>query len=416
MSQPAGTELPPVEATPITNGHTCADEQPSENSSHASPDGSAPTPVSPQSTGAPIERPAYFEDALEDAERLLKYAAEVGMDVAPGTRDHVLNARASNGSGWNEETAANLLTALTKLAASLKPVTAQSLKACKEDTGHTVRTYWLVSICLAVIIVPFSLASFLSSAISTAIRTDITTANELAVKLRSQLGPPPLQTNQPSDAAASPKPLAPGLTESDIITELQQYASTIRDIDARARQLNVLVFNAQWDPFASIRKDYQQIHKKFELPQGLTDFSTAADDRTMVYQEVRYFAQSILDDVSFFYGAMTTCVLPVLYALLGTCAYLLRNFEQQMTAGTFIPSRAKSARFLIAAIGGAVVGLFNNFTITEGASIPPLAFAFLVGYAVDVFFSFLEGLMQAFTKYKAPETTPALTTASGQTI
>jgi len=412
MSQPAGTEILPVEAMPNTTGRSNADEQPSDNSAHASSDGSAP-PVSAKPAGAFFDRPAYFEDALEDAERLLKYAAEVGVDVDAGTRDHILEARTSNGSGWSEETTANLLTALTKLAASLKPVTAQSLKACSEDTGHTVRTYWLVSICLAAIIVPFSLASFLSSAISTAIRTDITTANELAVKLRSQLGPPPTQTSEPTIAAPA-KPLAPGLNESDVITELQQYASTVRDIDARARQLNVLVFNAQWDPFASIRRDYKQIHEKFELPQGLSDFATAADERTMVYQEVRYFAQSILDDVSFFYGAMTTCILPVLYALLGTCAYLLRNFEQQMTAGTFIPSQANSARFLIAAIGGAVVGLFNNFTITQGASIPPLAFAFLVGYAVDVFFSFLEGLMQVFTKYKPAETTPALTTASGQ--
>ena len=61
-------------------------------------------------------------------------------------------------------------------------------------------------------------------------------------------------------------------------------------------------------------------------------------------------------------------------------------------------SAPPSARFLIAGIGGAVVGLFNNFTITQQPSIPPLAIAFLVGYAVDVFFAFLEGLLQAFTK------------------
>lgn len=413
MSQTAGTELPPGEAIPIRVSSNRG-EQSASNSDHASSDGSALTPAPPQAAGACPEHPSYLEDALKDAERLLKYASEMGVEVDAGTRDHILEARATNGSGWTAETAANLLTALTQLAASLKPVTAQSLTACSKDTGHSVRTYWLVSICLAAIIVPFSLASFLSSAISTAIRTDITTANELAVKLRSQLGPPPAQTTTPANAAAPARPLAQGLTESDVITELQQYASTIRDIDARARQLNVLVFNAQWDPFASIRKDYKQIHGKFELPQGLTDFASAADDRTMVYQEVRYFAQSVLDDVSFFYGAMTTCILPVLYALLGTCAYLLRNFEQQMMARTFIPSRANSARFLIAGIGGAVVGLFNNFTITQGASIPPLAFAFLVGYAVDVFFSFLEGLMQAFTKYRVTETAPVLATGSGQ--
>jgi len=34
------------------------------------------------------------------------------------------------------------------------------------------------------------------------------------------------------------------------------------------------------------------------------------------------------------------------------------------------------------------------FTMTQRASIPPLAIAFLVGYAVDVFFSSLEGLLQ----------------------
>jgi hypothetical protein len=138
------------------------------------------------------------------------------------------------------------------------------------------------------------------------------------------------------------------------------------------------------------------------LPTGIPNLAQATDDRTTVYQEVRFFAQSTLDDASFFYGAITSCILPALYALLGTCAYLLRTFEQQMSTRTFIPSEANSARFLIAGIGGAVVGLFNNFTITKGASIPPLAIAFLVGYAVDVFFAFLEGMLQAFTRNSSP--------------
>ena len=38
---------------------------------------------------------------------------------------------------------------------------------------------------------------------------------------------------------------------------------------------------------------------------------------------------------------------------------------------------------------GEVVGLFSNFS--QGASLSPLALAFLVGYATDIFFSFLEG-------------------------
>ena len=55
---------------------------------------------------------------------------------------------------------------------------------------------------------------------------------------------------------------------------------------------------------------------------------------------------------------------------------------------TFVPSRSDSAHFLIAAIGGAVIGLFNSFSITQSASISPLAAAFLVGYAVAIIQAF----------------------------
>ena len=48
-----------------------------------------------------------------------------------------------------------------------------------------------------------------------------------------------------------------------------------------------------------------------------------------------------------------------------------------------------------------MVGLFNNFTVGQGASLPPLAVAFLVGYAADVFFSFLEGSMQNLSKVRS---------------
>jgi hypothetical protein len=356
------------------------------------------------STAPYSESPAYFGEALIDAERLLKYAAETGMDVDDETRDHVLDARtAANSCQWDEEIAANLLSALTKLAAQLRPVTAASLKACSDETLATVRVYWLVAIFIAIVVVPFSLASFVSSAISTAIRTDIAIANDLTVKLRTQLGPPPSVAK-----TVAPK-VDTAVSEPDVIVigELQQFASTIRAIDTRARQLNVLMFHLERDPFASVRTDPTALHNKFQLPTGLPNFASAADERTAVFQDVRYFAQSLLDDVSFFYGAIAACILPSLYALLGTCAYLLRSFEQQMSTRTFTPSEANSARFLIAAIGGAVVGLFNNFTITQGASIPPLAIAFMVGYAVDVFFAFLEGLLQAFTKNNSASPSPS---------
>ena len=398
-----------------------------------------PDPTTPPAFPTP---PAYFAESLTDAELLLKYAAESGITVDDPTRNAVLAARSVAESGWTEDIAAALLVALTRLAVLGRPVTAASLRASSDAVRPTVRSYLVMALCLAILIVPFSIASFLVSSISATLRADIAIANDLAVKLDTQTHPPQATTTQtlvvpavetksgvlqplasPPPPPAAPKkpefvpceikstnvpaaPLPPNVNQGDVVSELQLYATTIRSIDARARQLNALVLWTEGDPCAGIRKNAAALHQVFELPAGLPNLTQAAEDRTTVYQEVRFFAQSLLEDTSFFYGAIASCILPALYALLGTCAYLLRTFEQQMSTRTFIPSGANSARFLIAGIGGAVVGLFNNFTITQGATVSPLAIAFLVGYAVDVFFAFLEGMLQSFTRNANP-TPPA---------
>ena len=208
-----------------------------------------------------VEPPAYFAVALEDAERLLKYAAEAGIEIENTLRDHILQVRAASAAGWDEETAANLLSALAKLAARLKPVTAESLKACSNNATHIViRTYWIVAICLAMIIVPFSAASFVASALSGALRTDITMANDLAVKLRARLGAP----------VANGVPKNPADPDGAIITQLQQFAALIRDIDGRARQLNILMLHLERrsDPYRRIREEPTKIHDTFQLPRA----------------------------------------------------------------------------------------------------------------------------------------------------
>jgi hypothetical protein len=338
--------------------------------------------------------PGYFGCMINDAERLMQYAAEIGMEVSDDTRRAILHARAAFPDHWDEDSAAHLLAAVTVLAARLRPVNAESLKAYHDDTRPTVRTYLRIAIALAVVIIPVSVATFITSAVSIAMNADITKANALAVKLQTELGPPP-----PKGSPVAPIPA--GISETDLVADLQDYAATVRVINARARKLNHFII-----PWHTLPQEDglspDQRKARYELPVGIPDPIAARDNITNTYQDVRYFALNILTDVSVFYGAITTCILPVLYALLGTCAYLLRSFEDQMSSRTFTPSAANSARFLIAAICGAVIGLFNNFSVNQSISIPPLALAFLVGYAVDVFFAFLEGVLKAFTKNTLP--------------
>ena len=354
-----------------------------------------------------VRPPAYFKEALEDAERLLKYAAEIGIeDIEPETRSAILHAREVFHSGWTEDVGDKLLVALARLAARLKPVTAASLKASHYETRPTMHVYLVWAILLSAIIIPSSILTFVTSNISQSISADIVKANALAVKLTTELGPPE----------------RPDVGLSEKIADLQEYASTVRSIYRRAQRLNRYVFPHVPVPppldrpqeTSGQKPDWYQISlyqkQKFELPVPLTDLAAARNGMTSTYQDVRFFAQTIMTDISTFYGAINSCILPILYALLGTCAYLLRTFEDQMSTRTFVPSSANSARFLIAAIGGTVIGLFGNYT--QQASVSPLAVAFLVGYAVEVFFAFLEGLIKAFTRNTAA---PNPASAAGKT-
>jgi hypothetical protein len=348
-----------------------------------------------------------FADKLGNAQRLLGYAADAGIPVDAKVRDDILNASSAGANKWSEQTASKVLSALTSLATQLKPVTVDSLKICdnRAAVDNTVKTYKKVAIRLAAFIIPFSLATFITSAISEAIRKDIEIANKLAVSLGDEVRSIRAQALQ-GQAPTSQAPTSKDTLPSDArIRELQEFAAISRATYARAWQLNFFIAYGMSDPFGRNWWDIwlgrdrdEEIRKKFELPPGIPNFSETAKEKIGVYQDVRYFAQSIGETVSTLYGAMASGVLPMLYALLGACAYLLRSFEDQFKLRTFDPSEVHTARFLIAGIGGAVVGLFNNFTLTQTATIPPLAIAFLVGYAADVFFSFLESLLQSFSR------------------
>ena len=351
----------------------------------------------------------YLADKLEEAELLLGYAAEVGIKVDAGVRDDVLKARmASNAGGITEPTAASLLAALTTLAVNVRPVTVQSLRAWKgQDEGggggrarKLLLTYTSIAFFVGFIIVVFSLLTFVSKSLSDKITVDIETANGLAAKLRAELGPAAPPTNQPptgavlatNNAAVSPADevwfgpggIPAGLSDKDVLSDLQHFAATMREINGYTRQLNRCLFNFQsWT------------NQTLELAAGLNvRLSEELTENVQQYQRVRSYANLVVEKVTVDYGAIAVSILPLLYALLGAIAYLVRSYEEQSKNRTLLEPPV--ARLLIAGIGGLVVGQFNN--VTQGINITPFAVAFLVGYAVDVFFTFLEGLLQMFIK------------------
>jgi hypothetical protein len=349
---------------------------------------------------------------LSEAELLLSYAVETGIQVDPLLFRSILEAGAASRTGWTEHAATNLLMASTALAAALKPVSAESLMSTaryrSSSPGHRIALQITMGI-LAAVIVFYSTLAFLFSSFSTNIRGNINVANPLAVRLVSELGAAPSPNKKlclnsvPSATAVQsltstdPSALETGINRKDVIEDLQTFAAAIRDMYGGARRMNRL-YRLQPDPFGFDKLTLPgDITEMLELPPGLPNLALAATERVCVYQRARYYAQSTEESATILTGAVATCILPILYALLGAGAYVLRRFEileYRLQKRTFI-REAHSPRFITAGIAGAVVGLFN---FGSGISVSPLAIAFLAGYAVDVFFAFLERMIDTLSK------------------
>jgi hypothetical protein len=340
----------------------------------------------PQSC-ARLERPGddEFDRILKEAAYLLNYAVEAGIEVEADVAKRIIAATRLGPTAWDSPDAGDLTAAVTKLAAKLHPVTAETLRACREEAHDWIRYYRRFVYWLAGFIIPLSVISFIWTGISNTITADLKTANDLLVTLHTQF--------DPTSAAVDPAP------PSGSLSELQQFAVAMRAIYWRTRQLNGLIFFLHWDPDQDKDKE-KQLEITPDLKYSMEAMRAEVNRMTPIYQNVRLYATNVQDWTTVIWGAIGNCILPLLYALLGACASVLRVFTVQLEARTFAPSYATPARFIIAGIGGGVVGLFNNFSIGQGVSLPPLALAFLVGYAADIFFSFLEGSMPNLSKAK----------------
>jgi hypothetical protein len=327
------------------------------------------------------QRTPQFGEVLHDAEHLLNYAVEAGIEVEPDVAKRILAAMKVGDAVWDSPEAGELAAAITKLAAKLKPVTAETLRACREDAHDAIAGYKRIALYLASFVFILSFFSFISAGISSKIKADITAANEYLLTLHTQV-----------DTLKLPGEAPPSL----LLGELQKFAIDMRSTLNHSRQLKWFSPFPEVDPCPDKKCQLELDPTKLRTLDSLRQ---ELDDKTTLYQEIRDYANAVTTNVALVWGATGNIILPVLYALLGACAAVLRAFTLQVSTRTFAPSYATPARFYIAGIGGGVIGLFNN-VFGEHVSISPLALAFLVGYATDIFFSFLEGAAQSLGKAK----------------
>jgi hypothetical protein len=106
------------------------------------------------------------------------------------------------------------------------------------------------------------------------------------------------------------------LKQVEVIRDLSQFAILTRATNANAEMLGNITFPNPNPPFSNFAE--------LELDAELAQLNRQAIDAIARYQKVRHLAQSVRGNATMLNGAALQCVLPMMYAILGTLAYLLQ--------------------------------------------------------------------------------------------
>jgi hypothetical protein len=177
-----------------------------------------------------------FIQALNDAEELLKYIAEVGKPVPADVVKNILCAReAMTGNNDSETMRANFYAAFTQLSTICGDVTARTIRNCSApETLRALARNRIIAVALTLFIATVSVITFVTDDMSKKILAGIDAGNLYAATLRAGLGDdkgnpvkldPRYATDDPcTQIATKPAPTDPVVRSVDDVTRQQQLA------------------------------------------------------------------------------------------------------------------------------------------------------------------------------------------------
>jgi drug/metabolite transporter (DMT)-like permease len=125
-------------------------------------------------------------------------------------------------------------------------------------------------------------------------------------------------------------------------------------------------------------------------------------DRQIEREKIKELSRRARLGAGFVLVILESYILPVLYGLLGASAYVLRTVANEIEDVTFSveSNRGYILRLALGTLAGLMVGWFVFLLPSQTflASISPLAIAFLVGYNIEILFSWMDEFIKRFSK------------------
>ncbi|WP_417911767.1 hypothetical protein [Candidatus Electronema sp. TJ] len=338
-----------------------------------------------------------LKEHVADAQLLLAYAAEEGLHVEQQLVSDIISSRCHLQDGsLDQAKEVQFWTAFDALSKKIRPVSIESIKATRlrrrrswrlklldsffsaerSDAAQTVLVYQRWTLFALVILLIVQIYWLVGSAIITQVTQKQSFQEEIT---------------QLADLMNQAETLGNAELGSLIGQIREKYENKALDINSS----NTIYYKSLKDWRSNIFTNW--IFNQNTDKQAQTD---QEDYSKVGYIEARQSAQLILQPIQQY-------ILPLLYGWIGALAYVLRSINREIKEITYTSQSNEHYRLRtqLGALSGLAVGWFlsvdpedyaaqNSFSF---GSLSPLALSFLAGYSVELLFSAMDKIVEAFS-------------------
>ena len=340
----------------------------------------------------------HLHDSLfSDVKLLISFASRQGLEVDHDSFTKILSAINAHDQGkLDEQQEKSFLEAYNRLAKRLHPVDIESIRAVttpfasnpwwhhrlfrltdKTVAEGTLTIYRYVTIILIALLIAVQTSWFYGNSIITEINT-ISNNSRISRAEWMKLG------------HADKKDADMKLRQDIVAKELEDYSLKYSaSSHALMNWLEIMTFNHTSEVIRNLDKDP---NKHILIP---------------LYNAQK--AQYLLHVLHLY-------ILPLLYGLVGACAYILRSLSQDIKNFTFasVSHPGYLTRLLLGGLSGLAIGWFvSPESMAAAKTLSPLAIAFVAGYSVELLFAAMDKVALFFSASNEAKK-PRVRTAEGK--
>lgn len=364
-----------------------------------------------------------LEESIAEAKLLIWYASREGIAaMRPETVQVIFDTEAKHSTNeLNSVEEAEFWRNYSELSKAIAPVSVDSIKASyglgryyKTSAQAAIRKYSFSTLLTLLIILTLQAYWFVGTntishlqAITQEedqyLRDQIDKNNELTRLEHQKIRTTDLQQSKRKELKTLKE--ENNNNNADQINKLEQEISTLEEqqVDIilqeqktsfELRKLQEIVQNNTFDR----QIDFEFLQKlqslDFSNDDKLIAKSSQDTDALLEKGRVRINSKTVL-------AILNQYILPLLYGLLGSLAYILRTLTTEIRQVTY--TRGSNVRYRLrwplGMLAGVTIGwFFDTKTLLESANLTPLALAFLAGYSVELLFTGLDRVVGAFTE------------------